>query len=67
VGSIRQAIPIAEDAIDSGKVMVKFNQFRAFTSGVNGQDYESALPGKRNLSYRRSEIPILSPASGERA
>ena len=67
VGSIRQAIPIAEDAIDSGKVMVKFNQFRAFTSGVNGQDSESALPGKRNFKYRKSEIPILSPASGERA
>jgi anthranilate phosphoribosyltransferase len=33
VGSIKQAIPIAEDAIDSGKVMVKFNQFRTFTSG----------------------------------
>lgn len=31
VGSIRQAITIAEDAIDSGKVMVKFNQFKGFT------------------------------------
>lgn len=67
VGSIKQAITIAEDAIDSGKVMVKFNQFRAFTSGFNRQDKENNLPGKGNLTYRKSEIPMLSPAPGERA
>jgi anthranilate phosphoribosyltransferase len=66
VGSIRQAIPIAEDAIDSGKVMVKFNQFRAFTSGFSRQDNENALPGK-GITYHKTEIPMLSPASGERA
>lgn len=67
VGSIRQAIPIAEDAIDSGKVMVKFNQFRTFTSGLNRQDKENTLPGKGNFTHRKSEIPMLSPAPGERA
>ena len=67
VGSIRQAIPIAEDAIDSGKVMVKFNQFRTFTSGFYGQNNEGSLPGKRILASRRTGTPILSPASGERA
>ncbi len=66
VGSIRQAIPIAEDAIDSGKVMVKFNQFRAFTSGFNRQDNENALPGKENSTHRTTKIPMLSPAPGER-
>jgi anthranilate phosphoribosyltransferase len=66
VGSIRQAVPIAEDAIDSGKVMVKFNQFRAFTSGFSRQDNENALPGK-GITYHKTEIPMLSPASGERA
>ena len=67
VGSIRQAIPIAEDAIDSGKVMVKFNQFRTFTSEFHGQNNEGSLPGKRILAPRRTGTPILSPASGERA
>jgi anthranilate phosphoribosyltransferase len=66
VGSIRQAIPIAEDAIDSGKVMVKFNQFRAFTSGFDRQDNENALPGKGNITYHTTEIPMLSPVPGER-
>ncbi|MGB9132937.1 MAG: anthranilate phosphoribosyltransferase [Methanosarcina sp.] len=65
VGSIRQAIPIAEDAIDSGKVMVKFNQFRAFTSGFCEQENEATLPGKRILESSRTST--LSPASGERA
>lgn len=67
VGSIRQAIPIAEDAIDSGKVMVKFNQFRAFTSGFYRHNNENALPGKSNLVHRTTKIPMLSPVSGERA
>lgn len=67
VGSIRQAIPIAEDAIDSGKVMVKFNQFQAFTSGFNRQDNENILSDKRNLAHHRTTIPMLSPAPGERA
>lgn len=66
VSSIKQAIPIAEDAIDSGKVMVKFNQFRTFTSGLYGQDSEGALPGKGIFKHRRTKIPVLSPASGER-
>ena len=61
VGSIRQAIPIAEDAIDSGKVMVKFNQFRAFTSGFNRQENENALPEKGKSSHRTTKIPMLSP------
>jgi len=67
VGSIRQAIPIAEDAIDSGKVMVKFNQFRNFTSGLYGQNNGEALKRKRILESRRTRTSILSPASGERA
>ena len=50
VGSIRQAIPIAEDAIDSGKVMVKFNQFRTFTSGFYGQNNKGTLPEKGILT-----------------
>ena len=66
VGSIRQAIPIAEDAIDSGKVMVKFNQFRAFTSGFNRQDNKHALPGKGISIHRNTKITMLSPAPGER-
>jgi anthranilate phosphoribosyltransferase len=61
VGSIRQAIPIAEDAIDSGKVMVKFNQFRAFTSGFNRQDNENALQGKGNSTHRKTKFTVLSP------
>jgi anthranilate phosphoribosyltransferase len=66
VNSIRQAIPIAEDAIDSGKVMVKFNQFRTFTSGFYDQDkVQRAIPGKRFLVS--SGTSILSPVSGERA
>jgi len=65
VGSIRQAIPIAEDAIDSGKVMVKFNQFRTFTSGLYGQNSKGTLPGKG--IFMRSGTSVLSPASGERA
>ncbi len=65
VGSIRQAIPIAEDAIDSGKVMVKFNQFRTFTSAFCEQKNKGAFPGKRALEPSRESI--LSPASGERA
>ncbi|AKB54950.1 MULTISPECIES: anthranilate phosphoribosyltransferase [Methanosarcina] len=65
VGSIRQAIPIAEDAIDSGKVMVKFNQFRAFTSGFHRQESKGSISGK-SMSMR-SRTSILSPASGERA
>lgn len=67
VGSIRQAIPIAEDAIDSGKVMVKFNQFRNFTSGLYGQNNGEALKRKRILESRRTRTSILSPAPGERA
>lgn len=66
VGSIRQAIPIAEDAIDSGKVMVKFNQFRTFTSELYEQGKkESSLPGDEFISS--SGTPALSPASGEKA
>lgn len=64
VGSIRQAIPIAEDAIDSGKVMVKFNQFRTFTSGLYGQNSKGTIPEKSVVM--RSGASILSPASGER-
>jgi anthranilate phosphoribosyltransferase len=65
VGSIRQAIPIAEDAIDSGKVMVKFNQFRTFTSGFYEQNNKGTLPEKGIVT--RSGTSILSPVSGERA
>jgi anthranilate phosphoribosyltransferase len=65
VGSIRQAIPIAEDAIDSGKVMIKFNQFRTFTSGFYGQKSKVTLPKKGTMM--RSGTSILSPVSGERA
>ncbi len=65
VGSIRQAIPIAENAIDSGKVMVKFNQFKTFTAELHEQGKKrSAL--KENL-LTASGIPSLSPASGEKA
>lgn len=66
VGSIRQAIPIAEDAIDSGKVMVKFNQFRTYTTNLYEQEKKKdSFPGKRILET--SNNSILSPASGERA
>jgi anthranilate phosphoribosyltransferase len=65
VGSIRQAIPIAEDSIDSGKVMVKFNQFRTFTSGLYEQNSKGTLPRKDVMM--RSGKSILSPVSGERA
>lgn len=65
VGSIRQAIPIAEDAIDSGKVMVKFNQFRTFTSELCKQDEkQGSFPGKTALPP--SQFSVLSPTSGER-
>ncbi|HWQ44771.1 MAG TPA: anthranilate phosphoribosyltransferase [Methanosarcina barkeri] len=64
VGSIRQAIPIAEDAIDSGKVMVKFNQFRTFTSGFHEQNNKGTSPGKGILVP--SKTSILNPAAGER-
>ncbi|WP_052733529.1 anthranilate phosphoribosyltransferase [Methanosarcina sp. 1.H.T.1A.1] len=66
VGSIRQAIPIAEDAIDSGKVMVKFNQFRNFTAEISRQGKkEGSSSGKALLAS--SDTSVLSPASGERA
>ncbi|WP_292379555.1 anthranilate phosphoribosyltransferase [Methanosarcina sp. UBA289] len=65
VGSIRQAIPIAEDAIDSGKVMVKFNQFRTYTSGFYRQKNKGSLSIKSIAM--RSGTSLLSPASGERA
>ena len=66
VGSIRQAIPIAEDAIDSGKVMVKFNQFRTFTGEFYQIDKKQGfIPGKTALSPSR--VSMLSPASGEQA
>ena len=66
VGSIKQAIPIAEDAIDSGKVMVKFNQFRNYTGGFRENNYiKGSVSGKSALSSSRT--PILSPASGEKA
>ncbi|WP_440957071.1 anthranilate phosphoribosyltransferase [Methanosarcina sp. Mfa9] len=66
VGSIRQAIPIAEDAIDSGKVMVKFNQFKTFTAELYEQGKKrSALSGEAFLPS--SSTPSLSPASGEKA
>lgn len=66
VGSIKQAIPIAEDAIDSGKVMVKFNQFRAFTTGMYNQGKtREVLPGTGFLGPSRTSI--LSLVSGERA
>jgi len=64
VGSIRQAIPIAEDAIDSGKVMVKFNQFKTFTSGLYEKNSGGILSGK-DVAVRPG-TSILSPASGER-
>jgi len=66
VGSMKQAIPIAEDAIDSGKVMVKFNQFRNYTGGFRENNYiKGSVSGKSALSSSRT--PILSPASGEKA
>jgi len=66
VGSIRQAIPIAEDAIDSGKVMVKFNQFRNFTAELSGQgEKEGSCPEEALLVS--SDTSVLSPASGEKA
>lgn len=66
VGSIRQAIPIAEDAIDSGKVMVKFNQFRNFTAELSIQGKkEGSCPGEAFLAS--SDTSVLSPASGEKA
>ncbi|MCQ1535775.1 anthranilate phosphoribosyltransferase [Methanosarcina sp. KYL-1] len=64
VGSIRQAIPIAENAIDSGKVMVKFNQFRAFSAELFEQSKKQGTPEK---FMAPSGTSALSPASGERA
>jgi len=68
VGSIKQAIPIAEDAIDSGKVMVKFNQFRTFTTGFQNQS-NSQNKNQGSLLEKgfmgSSSVPVLSP--GERA
>jgi anthranilate phosphoribosyltransferase len=55
VDSIRQAIPIAEDAIDSGKVMVKFNQFRIFTSEFYRQNYGGTSTGEK-----KNAPPIIS-------
>jgi anthranilate phosphoribosyltransferase len=63
VGSIRQAIPIAEDAIDSGKVMVKFNQFRTFTSEFYRQNYGGTSSEKK---ISPSTISISSHTLGER-
>lgn len=66
VSSIRQAIPIAENAIDSGKVMVKFNQFRNFTAELSRQDEkEGSCP--EEVFFASSDTPVLSPASGEKA
>lgn len=69
VSSIKQAIPIAEDAIDSGKVMVKFNQFRTFTTGFQNQS-NSQNKNKGNFLERgflvSSSAPVLSSVSGER-
>ncbi|MDI9396059.1 MAG: anthranilate phosphoribosyltransferase [Euryarchaeota archaeon] len=66
VGSIRQAIPIAEDAIDSGKVMVKFNQFRTFTGGFYEKDkVQGSVSGEIALSTSRASM--LNPLSGEHA
>jgi len=46
--------------------MVKFNQFRTFTRELYEKDKkQGSFPGKTTLSS--SQIPILSPASGERA
>jgi len=65
VGSIRQAIPIAEDAIDSGKVMVKFNQFRTFTTEFYKKERkQNSFSGKKRLSS--SSGSVLSTVSGER-
>lgn len=65
VGSIRQAIPIAEDAIDSGKVMVKFNQFRTFTTELYEKEKkQGSFPGKEILSS--SSVSVLNTASGEK-
>lgn len=66
VGSIRQAIPIAEDAIDSGKVMVKFNQFRNFTAEISRQG-EKEDPCPEKVFFISSDTLVLSPASGEKA
>ncbi|HWR25006.1 MAG TPA: anthranilate phosphoribosyltransferase [Methanosarcina sp.] len=65
VNSIQRAIPIAEDAIDSGKVMVKFNQFRTFTTGFCNQGkIQGTITGKEFLVS--SGTSMLSPVSGER-
>ncbi len=65
VGSIRQAIPIAENAIDSGKVMVKFNQFRNFTAELSRQGKkEGSCPEEALLTS--SDTSLLSPVSGEK-
>ena len=56
VGSIRQAIPIAEDAIDSGKVMVKFNQFRTFIPGLYRQNFEGTSQGEKSSAPPISSI-----------
>lgn len=64
VGSIRQAIPIAENAIDSGKVMVKFNEFRAFNKELS----ELSKKSRSNEKYSScSRISAVSPVSGEKA
>ncbi|WP_052722800.1 MULTISPECIES: anthranilate phosphoribosyltransferase [unclassified Methanosarcina] len=66
VSSIRQAIPIAEDAIDSGKVMVKFNQFRNFTVELSRQDEKEGSCSEGTF-LASSNTSLLSPASGEKA
>lgn len=66
VGSIKQAIPIAEDAIDSGKVMVKFNQFRNFAGGFTEKNKKQGFVLGKAVSSR-SPKPMLISASGERA
>jgi anthranilate phosphoribosyltransferase len=65
VGSIRQAIPIAEDAIDSGKVMVKFNQFKTFTSELyEKKQKQGSISGKTTIS--QPQTSMLSPVPGEK-
>jgi len=66
VGSIKQAIPIAEDAIDSGKVMVKFNQFRTFTTQLYEKEKKQDFC-KKNGILQPSSVSVLSTASGEKA
>lgn len=69
VGSIKQAIPIAEDAIDSGKVMVKFNEFRAFNKELSEQNEKNCSNQKFASSSKTSSsrISAVSPVSGEQA